>query len=106
MTNTEAFIFKTNDTATAAQAAAALSFVGLDPDADFHAGTGKCQFYEALLSYLDTSVSSITEGGYSVSYDKEAKAATLKRLAQESGCKKLMDLYDPTPVVKNKSYLW
>lgn len=111
MTLKEAFVFKSGSSVSETDAATVLEFAGLNPDAEWNPNdaAAKCKFYDALLGYLaqdNVGVSSVSEGGYSISYDKESKGKHLYRLAQESGCQSLIDKYDSQPIVQNKSFLW
>lgn len=111
MTLTEAFVFKAGNGISATDAETVLEFAGLDPDADWDPldDVLRCQFYDALLGYLsqdNIGVKSISEGGYSISYDGELKAKALYSLALESKCGSLIARFNPEPTVTNKSNMW
>lgn len=111
MTVKQAFIYKTKSEVSDSEASLALSFVGLNPESDFQSlsSSEKCKFYTAVISHVsqdNVGVKSISEGGYSISYDLDLKKNFLKELADESGCSNLINKYSLKPIVKNKSYLW
>lgn len=111
MTLLEAFIFKSGGVVSSADATNHLAFAGLDPSAQYDPNNQeqKCLFYGALLGYMaqdNVGVKSISEGGYSISYDKDQKAKYLSDLADESGCSSLIDKYNSKVVVKDMSHLW
>lgn len=106
MTNKEVFITKSGLSGNTAELE--LTLVGLNPVGVFD-HNNKCLFYKALLSAMARSnagVSSITEGGYSVSYDKKDRDKVLYDLALESECKELINKYRISPTIEDKSYLW
>jgi len=108
MTLLEAFIHKSG--ADQSQANAELSFAGLTPTDQYNANDKKqkCALYKALLDFVsrdNAGVHSVSEGGYSITYNADNKGDYLSRLAKESGCRDLIELYGKN-VVKNKSYLW
>lgn len=111
MTLSEAFVFKAGNGISSTDANTVLEFNGLTPGDTWDASNTdqKCKFYGALLSHLDADnagVKSVTEGGYSKTFDHAEKSDLLFRLAKESGCQSLIDMYDPTPVVTNASNKW
>ena len=68
----------------------------------------RCAIYGVMLVHLDNKdagVNSISEGGYSVSFNSEDKRRFMNRLAIESGCSNLVDAYG-FGWVENKSNLW
>ena len=108
MTLSQAFVHKSG--AGAAVANVELEFAGLNPETvwDVNDQSLKCEFYRTLLIYIgrdNVGVSQVSEGGYSISYDKDDKGKYQKALAIESGCKDLIEQYSDN-VVKNMSHLW
>jgi hypothetical protein len=92
-------------------AAIILEFSGIDPNAIWNPldQSQKCALYESLIGYLaqdGIGIKSVSEGGYSKTYDSTGKASELYRLAKESGCASLIDMYNPQPKVQNASNLW
>lgn len=111
MTLLEAFKLKSGLTDDE-KASAVLVFEGLNPTAEWDPNNEviRCAFYNALLNELSRNehigVKSIAEGGYRIEYDKSDRVIYLYKLAVESGCRSLIDKYNPNPAVENKSYLW
>lgn len=111
MTLSEAFIFKAGDNMDLLEASSILEFANLDPidTWDPEDKDQRCKFYESLLNHLngnDVGIKSESEGGYSKTYDKEGKGKYLAFLADESGCEKLIEIYNPEPKVRDKSNYW
>lgn len=109
MTLAQAFAHKAD--VSEVDAATILEFHGIDPNTIWvPADQGlKCRLYESLIGYLaqgEVGIKSVSEGGYSKTYDTAGKASELFRLAKESGCAHLIDLYNPQPKVQNASNLW
>lgn len=98
MTNLQAFLLKVGKDITNEDAEALLEFNGIDPNGVWNANdkSVKCPFYGAVLGYLDQSgvgITQVSEGGYSITYDRDAKAKYIERLANESGCPDLIKKY-------------
>lgn len=110
MTVLEAYKFKVGNGISDSAAAAALSFAGVNPDDTWSPDyVGKCAFYAAVIGALSAEgmgVSSITEGGYSITYNKDEKNKHLQFLAEESGCKELIAKYTTGLKVQNISNRW
>ena len=116
MTLAEALVFKSKNNfspieLTLIDAGTVLEFSGMTPSDEWNPEDKelRCKFYNALLGYLDgdnIGVTSESEGGFSKSYDKLGKTNWLHSLALESGCLSLIERYDPTPTIQNKSNMW
>ncbi len=107
---TLSFALQTRTGLDEAIASAELEFAGLDPSASWDAcdQSMKCKFYKAMLLYMakdNEGVKQVSEGGYSITYDKDDKARLLQGIAEESGCSELIEKFT-VGVVKNKSNLW
>lgn len=90
------------------EASAILEFNGIDPSSDWDPNNG-CGLYGAALGYLDqdnVGITQISEGGYSISYDRTNKAKYLDRLANDSGCPDLIKKYRSRPVLTSLSGRW
>lgn len=111
MTLLEAFKFKSGNKIPNSEATLSLQFVGLNPSDAFDQSNKvqMCKFYEAICGEIEkdyAGVQSITEGGFSMTFDKAQKSKYLESLAKESGCKNLIDKYSTSIKIKNKSSLW
>lgn len=111
MTLAEAFVFKAKNGITSTDAGTVLEFAGLTPASEWDVSNTeqKCEFYKALLGYLDqdkAGIKSESEGGYSITYESADRSTYLYNLALESGCKSLISQYNNQPKVENKSNLW
>lgn len=86
---------------------AALVLESLNPD-DEYIDLNKCRMYRLAILEIQMTVGikSVTEGGYSISYSDAAVPAGLKALADQSGCKELIDMFRTQPKIKSKRYLW
>lgn len=88
-----------------------LMFEGLDPNAEWNPnnGTSKCSLYKVILTELSKDiykgVKSVSEGGYSISYDFEGKKKCLSDLAEESGCGSLIERYNTNASITDISDL-
>lgn len=83
-----------------------LVSIGLDPDDEMNE-TQANKVKEALYNLLPvilTSPQSISEGGYSITYDKEGLMAYYRLLAKELGKEDL--LKEGQPNITDISYLW
>jgi hypothetical protein len=113
MTNLEAlkFLIGRGVDITDQEASSYLEFNQIDPSGTWSDSDQslKCGVYGAALSILDSDNSGITqesEGGYSITYDKVSKAKYLERLANDSGCSKLISKYNTRPKVVDRSNYW
>lgn len=82
-----------------------LSLNGFDPDGEYQV-SDKCAIYGLALPIIagdaSAGITSISEGGYSVTYDKAGKSTILYQLALQSGCNDLIGKYNPNPTVTGK----
>lgn len=113
MTIFEAFKIKSGGILSDEDTTALMSFYGLNHSDEWNVNNTdmKCAFYRFLITQIDTNsnnsgVSSISEGGYSISFDKDEKAKKLYNLALESGCSSLIKEYSVLPIIENKSNIW
>lgn len=111
MTNLEAYkalFSKYSNSISDGNAITDLELSGIDPN-DVYDVNNNCALYASLLSRMSgnsNDISSESEGGYSVTYDKGDKMRYLYSIAQDSKCSDLMKRYNPAPKITDKSYLW
>lgn len=83
---------------------------GIDPSSEYVADEMKCKLYGYLLSFLSTNpdyiATSVSEGGYSITYGEGGIKNWFYNIALESGCKGLILKYAPGAVINDKSNVW
>lgn len=111
MTNKEVIIHLIGSNADYSEAdlTIAMQLAGIVPD-DEYSSSDRCKIYGFVLRKIQgqKSVKKITEGGYSVEYSDSATPGVLQSIANESGCKELIDEFSPNPrpKVRDKSNIW
>lgn len=113
MTNLDAFMLLVGKGSGVSEddAALLLEFNDITPTGtwDPKNQTLRCGVYGAALGFMDqdeVGVTQVSEGGYSVSYDKGNKASYMDRLANESGCKELISKYRTRAVITSIANRW
>lgn len=85
-----------------------LSLKGIDP-ASTYDPANPCALYGLSIGLLksnnDNQVSSFSEGGYSVSFDRSQLPGIMSAIANESGCPDLIKTYTDQPTIENLS-IW
>ena len=81
-----------------------LGLKGISPDATYDPAN-PCALYGVALSLMksnnDNQVSSFSEGGYSMSFDRSQLPGILSSIANESGCPDLIQQYNDQPTIDN-----
>lgn len=81
--------------------------LGLDPDAEFDPNN-KCPVYKAAIQDIQgaAGVKEESEGGYKIVYADKSIPGLLQAIANDSGCRELIDAFNGQPKVRNRSNLW
>jgi len=112
MTNLEVIQHLINDSAQVPESRLiiAAQMLGLQPQSEYIDADQKlkCKVYRIAISEIMRSVEKVkreSEGGYTKEYI-DSTGATLKLLANDSGCDELLDLISDEPIIKSVSHLW
>lgn len=114
MTNLEVlkFLIGTSGSIDDNRLNAALFFNGIDPEGIYTTNDNKlkCNLYQIAIGEIkkdiSSGVASVSQGDYSISFNAKAANNKIKWLANESGCKGLIEDASDEPVIRNRTNFW
>lgn len=110
VTNLQFVISKMNGSSDENATAISIEIEGLNPSAEY-LELNKCKLYGIAIKGIiskNNGIKSVAEGSYRVEYDKANSQEYIRMIANESGCRDIINEFGSygLGVVQNKSKLW